>query len=252
MTDWAGVCKNIYIWNYNTNFHNYQLPCPNLRVIEPNIRHFVANNAKGIFMQAVWTTPAGELSDLRNYMMANLLWYANRSGQKLMDEFLRLHYGRAAAPIRRFIELVHDHAEAGFPHPHSQKYPHWGGPARFYAIDESIAQAGLEAYDEALKLAENDAVRRRVEKASLCAYRAAIEPIWYVGDPQKEEEILKTSASTFMSEWVFEPVDPALAKRMRPLVRRFVELCKKYKATEDREDHSFDVAGARIRWAVGL
>jgi len=29
-----------------------------------------------------------------------------------MGEFLALHYGRAAGPIRRFIGLVHDTAEA--------------------------------------------------------------------------------------------------------------------------------------------
>ncbi len=226
MSDWGKICDNIYIWNYNTNFSNYLLPCPNLRVIEPNIRYFVANHAKGIFMQAVYTSPAGELSDLRNYVIANLLWDPNRSGQKLMDEFLDLHYGRAAAPIQRFIELEHDHAEA------SGVHPNCFGRAKDYAIDESIAQAGLDAFDEALKLAESDAIRRRVEKASICAYRAAIEPIWYIEDPSK--------------------VDPALAKRMRPLVRRFLKLCGKYKVIQDREGHPFDTTAARIRRAVGL
>ncbi len=249
MTDWGEVCNNISIWNYNTNFANYLLPCPNLRVIEPNIRHFVSNHARGIFMQAVTPTPAGELSDLRNYMTANLLWDPNRSGAKLMDEFLELHYGRAAAPIRRFIDLTHDRAEARFAHPHTDHTPHWGGPARFYGIDESIAHAGLDAFDEAMKLSENDGVRRRVEKASLCAYRAAIEPIWYVGNPQEKEEY---QPAWWPDIWVDGPADPALARRMRPLVERFLELCREHDVTQDFEGHPLDAARSRIRWAVGL
>ena len=158
--------------------------------------------------------------------MANLLWDPNRNGRKLMEEFLNLHYGRAAAPIRRFIELVHDHAEA------SGVHPGCFGEAKDYAIDESVVQAGLEAFDQALKLAENDAVRQRVEKASICAYRAAIEPIWYIDDPSE--------------------VDPMLAKQMQPLVQRFLDLCLQYKVAEDNEGHSFDDTIARIRRVVGL
>ncbi|MCK4849880.1 MAG: DUF4838 domain-containing protein [Phycisphaerae bacterium] len=247
MSDWGKICDNIYIWNYNTNFSNWLLPCPNLRVIEPNIRYFVANNAKGILMQVVYSSPASELSDLRNYIITNLLWDPNRNGQELTDEFLDLHYGRAAEPVRRFINLVHDHVEA------SGLHPGCAGRARDFAVDESIAQAGLDAFDEALKLAESDAIRHRVEKASICAYRAAIEPIWYVEDPQKVDP------SNWPPSWnalnaTEDPgkVDPSLTKRMRPLVQRFLELCEQYKVTEARESYPFDPTAARIRRAVGL
>ena len=226
MDEWGKISDSIYIWNYDTNFRNYLLPCPNLRVIEPNVRYFVANNAKGVFMQAVYGTVSGELSDLRNYMMANLLWDPNRSGQKLMDEFLDLHYGSASPPIRRFINLVHDNAEA------SGLETNCFGPASYYAIDEKIAQAGLDAFAEAMELAgDDDAIRRRVEKASICAYRAAIEPIWEATDPST--------------------VDPALAERMRPLVQRFIALCEQHNVTQSHEGAKFDVARNRIRAAVG-
>ncbi len=112
MDEWGKLANNIFIWNYNTNFSNYLLPCPNLRVIEPNVRYFVAHGAKGIFMQAAGNSTGAELSDLRNYVMANLLWDPARSGQKLIDEFLDLHYSKAAPPIRRFINMYHDHCEA--------------------------------------------------------------------------------------------------------------------------------------------
>jgi len=226
LANWGKMCNKISIWNYNTNFSNYLLPCPNLRVIEPNIRYFVANNAMGIFMQAAGNALGAELSDLRNYVIANLLWDPTRSGQKLIDEFLDLHYGRSAGPIRRFINLTHEHALA------SGLHPNCFGRAKDYAIDESIAKAGLEAFAEAKELADNDVIRARVEKASVCAYRAAIEPIWYIKNKSE--------------------IEPALAKRMRPLVERFVELCEKYGVTQASERSKIEVETERLKRIVEL
>ena len=104
MDEWGKLTKNIFIWNYNTNFSNYLLPFPNLRVIEPNIRYFVAHGAKGIFMQAAGNATGAELSDLRNYVMANLLWDPSRSaatGRRVPRPPLR--QGRPADPA------IHQH-----------------------------------------------------------------------------------------------------------------------------------------------
>jgi len=226
LAGWGKICDNICIWNYNTNFSNYLLPCPNLRVIEPNVRYFVENNAKGVFMQAAGNARGAELSDLRNYVISNLLWDPARSGQELMDEFLDLHYGRAARPIRRFINLVHDTAEA------SGRHENCFGRLSGYGLDESVAEAGLKAFAEALELAESEEVRRRVEKASVCAYRAAIEPVWYLKDRSG--------------------LDPAVAKKMRPLVRKFFELCQRHGVTMVSEGMSVKEAQERIEGVFGL
>jgi len=226
LADWGSICKNISIWNYNTNFSNYLLPCPNLRVIESNIRYFVTNNAMGIFMQAAGNALGAELSELRNYVMANLLWDPSKSGRKLADEFLDLHYGRSADPIRRFINLTHDKALA------SGLHPNCFGKAKNYAVDASIAQAGLDAFAEAMELAENETVRARVEKASICAYRAAIEPIWYIKDRSK--------------------LDPGLAQRMQPLTQTFLELCAKHGVTRVSEHSAIEPESARLKRILGL
>ncbi len=188
MDEWGKLTQNIFIWNYNTNFSNYLLPCPNLRVIEPNIRYFVDHGAKGIFMQAAGNSTGAELSDLRNYVMANLLWDPTRSGQQLVDEFLDLHYGQAAPPIRRFINMYHDHCESKGIHRNCF------GRAADYAIDETIAAAAMDAFAEALTLAENEAVKLRVEKASICAYRAAIDPAWEVPGDKRPLEASQASS----------------------------------------------------------
>jgi hypothetical protein len=47
-----------------------------------------------------------------------------------------------------------------------------------YGVDERIAESGLDAFAEALALAKSAEVRARVEKASIVALRAALEPVW--------------------------------------------------------------------------
>ena len=219
MNAWGRICDNIFIWNYNTNFLNYLLPCPNLRVIEPNVRYFVAHNAKGAFMQGAGNANAAELSELRNYIISSLLWDPSRSGDRLMDEFLDLHYCRAAGPIRDFINRVHDRAEA------SGKHENCFGGLADYGLDQTDAEAGLDAFAKALELADSDEIRARVEKASICAYKAAIDPVWNPRD---------------------KPLEPDEVKKYRPLVKRFFELCDRYGVDRPRETRE-DIAQARKR-----
>jgi len=231
LAEWSKICSNISIWNYNTNFSNYQLPCPNLRVIEPNIRYFVANNAKGIFMQAVYTTPAGEFSDLRNYITGKLLWDPNLSYEQLLKEFLMLHYGKAAEPIGRYINFVHDYtSKAGV---HANCF----GPARKFAIDEKVVRMGLETFRQAMELAENYTIRGRVEKASICAYRAAIEPAWI----------------TLMPAWITNlQLSKAQIEELRPMAKKFFELCQKYGVKETAEGEPIDKQEVTVKRALGI
>jgi hypothetical protein len=243
---WGDVCGDVRVWHYNTNFSDYLLPCPNLRVIEPNVRYFVQNNVRGIFVQVAgnenWArltpweasaiaSPEGnvhgsELGDLRNYIIAGLLWDPSRSGRQLMEEFLSLHCAEAAGPIRRFVALVHDNAEARGLHRNCF------GRAADYGVDAQVAQAGLDAYAEALALAKSSEVRARVEKASVAAVRAALEPVWYAESA--------------------EDLDASLAERMRPLARRLFELCDRHGLTHAWLNGTIEDTRRRVEAVLGL
>jgi hypothetical protein len=81
-------------------------------------------------------------------------------------------------------------------------------------------------------LADTDTIRKRVKRASICAYRAALEPIWYRQNG---------------------PLEPPLAEKMRPLAKRFFMLCDQFavdRARESREDIA--VARGRLKRVFGL
>ena len=180
-------------------------------------------------MQGSPSAHGNEWEDLRNYLLSNLIWDPARDGRTLKNEWLDLHYGPAAPPMRRWIDRLHDRAIASGMHCRCL-----GGSFSDYGLDESDARAGLAAIEEALRLAGNDkAVRNRVDKASIWAYRAAIEPIWHAKEGEK--------------------IDPALARRMRPLAKRFFELCQKHGVTRttDIARHTIGKYEKRLRGILG-
>ncbi len=169
MNRWSEICDDIWIWNYNTAFNMYDMPFPNLRAIGPNVKYFLKNNAKGVFMQANGNGHSGEMSDLRNYVMARLLWNPSLDGWELVEEFCHLHYKSAAQTILDYLSDLHDHAEAAGYEPTCFPLPFQSG------LSPEFAQEAMDYFKTALKLADNEEVRARVEKASICAHRAVLE-----------------------------------------------------------------------------
>ena len=166
--EWGKICDDIWIWNYNTNFRAYDLPFPNLRSIAPNVRYFLHNNAKGVFMQANGNGLTGEFSDLRNYLISHLIWNPHLDADALLTEFVNLHYEAAAPPILEYITFLHDNVEARGLHPRCFPTPEDVG------LDAESAQTIFDYFQQALALAKESEIRARVEKASIPAYKAML------------------------------------------------------------------------------
>ena len=166
--EWGKICDDIWIWNYNTNFRSYDLPFPNLRSIEPNVRYFLSNNAKGVFMQANGNGLTGEFSDLRNYLISHLIWNPHLDAETLLNEFVNLHYEAAAPPILEYITFLHDNAETKGLHPRCFPTPEDVG------LDAESARTIFDYFQQALALAEKPEIQARVEKASIPAYKAML------------------------------------------------------------------------------
>ena len=166
--EWGKICDDIWIWNYNTNFRSYDLPFPNLRSIAPNVRYFLRNNAKGVFMQANGNGLTGEFSDLRNYLISHLIWDPHLDADALLNEFVNLHYEAAAPAILEYITFLHDNVESRGLHPRCFPTPEDVG------LDAESAQKVFDHFQQALVLAEKPEIRARVEKASIPAYKAML------------------------------------------------------------------------------
>jgi hypothetical protein len=239
---WGKLCDDICVWTYNTNFHDYLLPCPNLQNIEPNIRLFVAHHARGIFMQGPGNAEGGDFCGLRNYMTSRLLWNPSLKGDVLMDEFLHLYYGPAAPPIRRFLDQLAENARA------KGADRNCFGLPKHYGMDEATGKAALDMIAEANSLAQNDLQRERIEKASIWAYRTAVGdlPLQMAGgmhDRWKRGELPLENVAT-MSQ--------ADIDRKLPFMRNLLTLCKKHHVTMWAEEWPMEDVLPLLRKFFGL
>lgn len=108
--DWHRLTDRLYIWDYTTNFAHYVLPHPNYFVLGPNVRFFKENGVRGVFEQGAYQSFGSEMSEMRAWVLAQLLRDPKQDDRKLISEFLEGYYGKAARPIQQYLELMADAA----------------------------------------------------------------------------------------------------------------------------------------------
>jgi hypothetical protein len=107
--EWSKICKNIYVWDYTTDFSYYISFFPNLHVLRDNMQFFAEHNVKGMFEQGNGQGPSGEFGELRAYLLAKLMMYPYMTEEEYyahMDEFLAAYYGAGWKNIRSYIDQV--------------------------------------------------------------------------------------------------------------------------------------------------
>ena len=207
MRAWKAICNDVWVWNYNTNFSYFDLPFPNLRVIGPNLRFFKNNNAKGVFMQANALSDAGEMCDVRNYVLARTLWDPSLESWPLVEEFCTHYYQEAAPIILEYLKLIHDNAEE------KKVHPNCGASPSELGLTPDVARKARTLFAQACALAPNAVIRARVEKASIPIYRTLILAN---GSPWKIENGICSRD---------------LPEDLKQLVPDYIGLCKKYNMT---------------------
>jgi hypothetical protein len=159
---WSQLTKRLYVWDYVTDFAHYVMPFPNLRVLGPNVRFFVDHGVKGIFEEGSYGPGGGgEMSELRSYVLAKVLWNPEYEQQRAITEFLCGFFKGAAEPIREYLELLHKQVEPEDVHAHIFDSP------RAPYFSDSLVRRARELFEEALLLADDEEVLKRVQVARL-------------------------------------------------------------------------------------
>jgi hypothetical protein len=160
---WAKVTDRLWIWDYVINYAHCILPFPNLYVLKPNIEYFIANSVTGIYEEANFFSPGGELAELRSYVIAKTLWDPSYDTDRAISEFVAGYYGPAATPIRDYIDLIHEEMAAR-PALHVRIY----APPEIGYLTPEVLSRSAELFDQAEAAAAGDPIlERRVEVARL-------------------------------------------------------------------------------------
>ncbi len=106
---WSKISQRLYIWDYSTDFGHYVQPHPNWFVLGADLRFFQQHSVRGVFSEGAYQSHGSEMSEMRAWVIAQLMWNPNQNDRALIDEFIEGYYGSNAAPfIRRYLELMHN------------------------------------------------------------------------------------------------------------------------------------------------
>jgi hypothetical protein len=154
---------NLYVWHYCIDFSHYLAPFPGFRQFPDSIRLYKRSGVKGIFFQGCYNTPGGAEAELRTYVMAKLLWDANADADALVTEWMRGVSGeRAAVPMRKWFDLLHDAAAA----PDKHLHVHGDSPLKY--LTPAVLDQGDKLFDEAQRFASGDEVAtKEIAKARM-------------------------------------------------------------------------------------
>ena len=145
LRDWSRICDRLYVWDYVTQFSHYPVPFPNWHTLQPNLQTMVENNVKGVFEQGHSARGGGaDLLELRQYLIAKLLWDPYCDLERHMTEFLEYFYGPAAPVIREYIETICSKCEKDNIHVYFNDRP----------TGQHLEEPMLDQYDEILSRAE--------------------------------------------------------------------------------------------------
>jgi hypothetical protein len=141
---WSKLVKHLYVWHYIVDFAHYYNPFPNFRAIADDMRFYRDIGVEGIYLQGMGHAGGGgEFSLLRPYYAMQLLFDPDLDADAVMDDFLQGYHGAAAAPIRQYIDLLHDEVQAEDIHMHL-----YTNPGQGYLPDGVLDQAGA-LFDQA-------------------------------------------------------------------------------------------------------
>ena len=107
MEDWAALTDNIYVWDYVVQFRNMWDPFPNLHVLQPNLKYFHDHGVRLMFEQGTGPNNMTSWIELREYMLAKLLWNVDADPDSLLHDFCVHYYGLAAQPVEELYREMH-------------------------------------------------------------------------------------------------------------------------------------------------
>ena len=170
---WSKLAKNLYVWNYTTDFTNFPVLYPNFAALRKDAAFFARHGAQGLFEQGNYASPNGEFGELRGYLLARLLWdpyMSQETYENYIKEFLSDYYGRGGKAVGEYLLAAHQHSEDShfgiyFDNPTLYVYNH-DCPTRLEGAYDFAAK-GDELFDRAEKEAENDIVLAHIRRSRI-------------------------------------------------------------------------------------
>ncbi|TPG43879.1 DUF4838 domain-containing protein [Flavobacterium pectinovorum] len=203
LENWSTASPHLFLWDYTVQFSNYMSPFPNLEPFQSNYKFFKKNKVKGMFAQGYADVP-GDFSELRQYLLAKLMWNTDIDLEATTADFLRGFYGKAAPFIEKYLNLL-----ANYQNKSNSNLDIYDGPVQ--ARNTFLTPEAMDQYDKLLEQAssavEADSVLNlRIQKLRLALEFAYFEQSKFYGKNQHGMFIVNNKGEKEVREGLTERV----------------------------------------------
>ncbi len=159
--DWSTVTPNLHVWHYRVNIWHYLAPNPNLESLAGDIKWYAEHGVSGLMVQGNIQSTGGEMSDFRQYLIAQLMWDPTQDPMVIRKDFCEGFYGPVSDEVMEFLANLDAFGRASPAHAPMNGWhpPDVTGP-------EFVNQQ-LEVLDRAYAKTDDPLYRNRVEKLML-------------------------------------------------------------------------------------
>lgn len=146
LLQWKEKTKNIFVWDYCTQFTNYLAPFPVTPFFKPNIDLFIKHGVSGVFEQGSADTYS-DMPELKSYVFSRLLWNPAGNADELTQDFLNGYYGKAAPVIAEYLSLLQRKIESN-----GTRLDIYGNPVNNHA--DYLSPVNMDQYSQLMDKAE--------------------------------------------------------------------------------------------------
>ncbi len=171
LQNWNNVTSNLYLWDYTVQFSNYLSPFPNISTFADNYKFFKNNNVKGLFVQGYADVP-GDFSELRQYLLAKLLWNTEIDIEATTDDFLRGYYGKSAPAVKNYLNLLKENQKKS-----DRILDIYSGPIQ--NRNTFLTPEDMDKYDQILEENASNTTQDSVINSRIKKLRLALEFVFF-------------------------------------------------------------------------
>jgi hypothetical protein len=108
ISNWGEISKRLYVWNYVTNFNDFMVPFPDYPSWGPNTKFYAEHGVVGLYQEGTYTGAGGDMSELKDFVLSQLMFDPSLDAERLISQFLVGYYGeRASIFVRQYMDTMH-------------------------------------------------------------------------------------------------------------------------------------------------
>ena len=160
---WKKCAKQIYVWDYTANHMFYETFNTNLRHLQDNIQYFAENNVIGVFEEFQDFQHTGLYSQIRQYLIARLLWNPYIDYDVEFKEIMEFFYEEGAPYIMEIEKSYYANTDTI-----ENFHPRISRTILPEEFKPKFLEKATELFETALSKVKKEEVKLRIKRDYVC------------------------------------------------------------------------------------